>query len=56
MFHKGWLRNMKMMMRSSFKHRIAFWLAFMFCCNINAQEHITQKVIMNSGSYYYKKV
>lgn len=52
MFHKGWLRNMKMMMRSSFKHRIAFWLAFMFCCNINAQEHITQKVIMNSGSEY----
>lgn len=52
MFHKGWLRNMKMMMRSSFKHRIAFWLAFMFCCNINAQEPITQKVMMNSGSEY----
>lgn len=52
MFHKGWLRKMKMMMRSSFKHRIAFWLAFMFCCNINAQEPITQKVIMNSGSEY----
>ncbi len=52
MFHKGWLRNTNKMMRSSFKHRIAFWLAFMFCCNINAQEPITQKVIMNSGSEY----